>query len=530
MQDQHRNNIPLFPWPDNPGDANPPPSNPAQDGHGGFFRPQPVPRHAAPPPHAPLPSQPVQSDDDGFFRPANPARVQQPPPTQPLAPPPYQGELQAPFQQFPPHPVPPGSGNPVTSGMAPPPGEEPPERIPYQAPRRQYSVMLYLYIGLGILVIILGAMGISQLMNNQQQKTAIVTISRQGSTYAGRAIIVRNESAYAQESVSMVKYVAEEGQTVSRGDPVCTVYTSGFNVKELASLQGYRKQIKEYLKILTDSSDTPDTRLQRLETTMLERAIETQALVRGASGNMINQEVLLKNAMAERYNYLKQKYPDDTKLTRLYDNESNQLQRIETWTKQFAASDNGLVSFYTDGLESALNINNYASYNPQEVRSMLDGAVPAAFERPKGHMDIYRLVRQYNWGVLMLAENLDWNPVPGETYQMLIESFDNTIVSATVESVTRSGGDLLVRLSVDSSVDPVLYVRSCHVQLNTTMITYAVPASAIVNKEGVIGVVVRFQEGDFIVPVTVISQDATQAHVVPENIGYLYEGLTVLLF
>ena len=112
----------------------------------------------------------------------------------------------------------------------------------------------------------------------------------------------------------------------------------------------------------------------------------------------------------------------------------------------------------------------------------------------------------------------------------MIESFDNTTVEARVESVTRAAGDLLVRLVVASPVDPVLNIRSCHVQLSRSMITYQVPNSAIVNKNGVIGLVVSFKEGQFIVPIVVVSQDATQSFVVPVNPGYLWEGLSVQLF
>jgi len=239
---------------------------------------------------------------------------------------------------------------------------------------------------------------------------------------------------------------------------------------------------------------------------------------------------LLKEAISSRYSYMKQKYPDDTKLTRLYDNENNQLQRIETWTKQYNATDNGIVSFYTDGFEGALNMRNYEGYSPQEVRDMYNGKVPKTFERPKNTDDVYRLVRPYEWSVLMLADDLRWNPALGETYQIMIESFDNTTVSAKVSSVTRAGGDLLVRLTVNSPVDPVLNIRSCHVQLSTSTITYAVPNSAIVTKDGVIGVVVQFREGMFIVPVVRVSSDPTQTYVVPVNPGHLYEGLSVQLF
>ncbi len=502
-------------------------------GQEGFFQPR-GPQRAAPPPYAgPLPWQSpanapgaAPEEERPFFSPARPYPGRAPAQAAQQGipvPPPYRGTLQPPPGRPPSPPA--GSG-----GAGAPSGPGLPDRVPYQAPPRQRSALVYLYVALAVLAAVLGTMAISQLGGRGRQRTAVVTISERGSTYAGSALVVRNESVFSQESVSTVRYIAEESSAVTRGDPVCVVYTSGFSEKELTTLQVYRRQIKDYLKILEEGSGALDTRLQRLETSVLERALETQALVRGAKGNLINQETLLKDSMEARYGYLRQKYPDDTKLTRLFDNENNQLQRIDTWTKQYAASDNGIVSFYTDGFEGALNASTYASYGPAEVRAMIGGEVPEAFRRPKNHMDIYRLVRQYDWMVLLLTDDLSWNPVVGEEYQLLIESFENTTVSATVESVTRSGGELLVRLKVSSEVDPVLYVRSCRVQLSSSMITYSVPASALIDQDGMIGVVVSFREGDFLVPVVVVSQDATQAHVVPVNSGYLYQGLSVRLF
>jgi hypothetical protein len=453
-------------------------------------------------------------EPDAFFTPAHPYQAQPVQPPVYHAPPPYQGGL-----------------NPYLPPQEPQPGDQPPDdRMIYRAPPRQRNVLTWMYLGLAALVIVLSVIAASQFLGGKEQKTAIVTISEHGSTFSGQMMIVRNESVFQQENVSDIRYLTEEGVAVSRGDPVCVVYSTGFSPRELERLQTYREQIKDYHKVLLDASTTPDAQLARLETMVMQRAQETQALVRGAIGNLLNQEQLLKQAISERHSYLKQKYIDDTKLTRLYDNENSQLQRIETWTKQFAATDNGIVSFYTDGFEGALNSANYQDYSPQAIRSMLAGQVPSSVVRPKNAIDIFRLVRQYDWGALMLADDLSWNPVVGDKYRMLIESFESTTVSVTVESVTRAGGEMLVRLKADSAIEPILYTRSARVQLSKSVITYAVPASAIINQDGLIGVVVQYKEGPYLVPVEIVSQDATQAHVVPVHAGHLYEGLTVRLF
>ncbi len=503
-----------------------------EDGWGqqDFFQPEPGFR----PPQAP-PPQPQQAGGQNYFTPAQPMGA---PSKAPLnMPPAWEGPitapapLQNPMTQFPQYPLTPGSSGPVIPpGSPPPPGQSAPDpRVPFQAPPRRRSLMVYLYIGLGILVAVMGVMGITQLVNNQEARTAIVTIKERGSTYPGSAIIVRDEIVFTQEGVSDIVYTAEEKSLVQRGDPVCTVYATGFSSREFTQLQSYRKQIKDYLNLLRSQADSPDTRLQLLESTIFNRAVETRSLVQGFQGSLLSQEQLLGEAVTARYDYLRQKYPDDTKLTRLYDNERNQMQRIDTWTKQYTASDNGIVSFYTDGFEPALNLNTLENYSPQEVRAMYNGRVPAGFESGRDHSDVYRLVRPYEWSVLMLADDQAWNPAIGDVYQIMIESFDNTTVPGTVTGVTRSGGDLLVRLHVSSTVEPVLNIRSCHVQLSTSIITYEVPNSAIVSKDGIMGVVVQFKEGMFIVPVNIVSQDATQTYVIPLNPGHLYEGLSVQL-
>ena len=453
-------------------------------------------------------------DPDGFFTPAFSHRPVNAQANQFNAPPPYSPAV---------NPAPQPASN---SGS----DEPPDDRMIYRAPPRQKNILTWLYIGLALLIIVLAAIAASQFFGKQEQQTAVVTISEHGSTFSGRALIVRNESVFQQENVSDIRYLAEEGSGVSRGDPICTVYSTGFSARELERLQSYRSQIKDYHKVLLDASTTPDSQLARLETMVMQRAQETQALVRGAGGNLLNQELLLKEAIGNRHSYLKQKYIEDTKLTRLYDNENSQMQRIETWTKQFSATDNGIVSFYTDGYEGALNASNYQEYTPQAVSDMLSGQIPPVVTRAKNAIDIFRLVRQFDWSALMLADDLNWNPVVDDEYRMLIESFESTTVKVRVESVTRSGGLMLVRLKANSAIEPILYTRSARVQLSKSVITYAVPAAAVINQGGVIGVVVQYKEGPYLVPVEVVSQDATQAHVVPVYAGHLYEGLTVRLF
>ena len=113
-----------------------------------------------------------------------------------------------------------------------------------------------------------------------------------------------------------------------------------------------------------------------------------------------------------------------------------------------------------------------------------------------------------------------------------MERFENTPVNATVESFTRSGGELLVRLRIEetSALSNVLYIRSCKVQLGENVNTLAVPSRAIYLREGQKGVVMTTEGGEYWTGVEVISDDGQTAYIIPENAGKLYEGVRVRLF
>jgi len=207
-----------------------------------------------------------------------------------------------------------------------------------------------------------------------------------------------------------------------------------------------------------------------------------------------------------------------------------QLQRIETWTKQFGAGDSGIVSFYTDGFERVLTTSTCDQFSPEEVLSMYRGNLPASAALERNEVAVYRLVRQGSWKVLMLCDDTTWTPELGATYELLIESFDNTRVSAEVEGVTRAGGKLLLRLNVYGDVTPVLYVRSCHVQLSESVYTLTVPSASLTDSNGQIGIVVVQADGQYFLPVTVVNEANGQAYIIPSLDNILTVGSTVLVF
>ncbi len=360
--------------------------------------------------------------------------------------------------------------------------------------------------------------------------TAVIEMGTLGTSYRGDALIVRNETAIESEGVQSIEYEAQEGASVYAGDLVCYVYSTGYSTKEVNTLQDYRDQIKDYQRNLLKSETSFDQKMTRLENDVIQRGLEVRSLVQGARGNLINQEKLLDTVISQRQNYFRSKYSSDTRLSRLYDDESTQEQRIDSWIKQSRATYEGLVSFYTDGYEQALTPATYEKYTPTEVRSMINGQRPETSTASRGRTNIYRLVKKNNYAVLMLIKDNTWNPVEGSTHKLMLEHFSNTVVNAQVLSFTRSGGELLVRLAVAGDVSPVLYMRSCSAELGEYMDCMKVPVSALIEQNGSRGVVITDGEHQIFVPVNVVTETNGSAYISAIQTGVLSVGQTVLLF
>ena len=402
-----------------------------------------------------------------------------------------------------------------------------PPQFPQQPESRRMSVPQIMLI---VLVLGFAVWYLVTALTPETSPYATITAGVIGSRYTGDCLIVRDETPFDAEGVTSVDYIAEEGSQVVRGTTICNVYSSGFSTREMTTLQDYRNQIKEYQIKLLKAQITTDPYMEKLEADVMTRAREVRDLIGGARGNMNNQESLLASAIQARQIRLKEMYSEDQRMTRLYDDELSQLQRISSWTKQYGATGDGLVSFYSDGYEYGLTVTNYDQFDPGQVRAMINGRKPTEDLAQKGKTTIYRLIRDGHWMVLMLIRNTNWNPVEGAEYELKLENFKDTMVKARVMSFTRTGGELEVRLDITDDVKPVLYIRTCTGVLGDNVSSLTVPARALYTQDNMPGVVVVDGDYQFFIPVNVIDKRDGMVFISAIQQGALYEGQTVRLF
>ena len=363
----------------------------------------------------------------------------------------------------------------------------------------------------------------------QAARYGAIELASINATHTGDALIARNEAPYTADGVTSITYIAEEGSEVAQETRICQVYSAGFSTREVTTLQSYQEEIRDYQKDLITSAIS-DARMDRLMSEVTGHLRELREMIWSNTGSLDNQETLLKASIKTRQEQIKTTYADDQRFSRKLDDEISQQQRINSWTKDFTSNYVGIVSFYMDGYEYALTSQTYQSFTPTQVRQMVRGQVPDQDDALRGKTTLYRIVQNGSWNVLFLSADKDWNPVNGQTYQLKLGRFDSTQVSATVESFSRSGGELLVRLRVESDVHPVLYMRSTEATLGENMDTFRVPERALYVQNETQGIVVVEGQTESFHPISVLTKADGYIYFQPVQQGLLYEGLTVKLF
>lgn len=357
-------------------------------------------------------------------------------------------------------------------------------------------------------------------------KTEVIVMASSNYTETMEAVIVRDESLVTAESVARIEYIAAEDTLINQGDVIAYLYSTGYSESELSKLETVRENIQAYHKTMLEN--IIDTSLERLDLIVDQWALQFKSLVTGkTTGNLITVTRQLESAMVDRQEYMRSNMRNDLKLNNLYAQENTRLNSIASWRVESAAKSAGVVSFYTDGYEDALNASNVSSLSAAEVKKVLAGE--ALGDKSSRVKSIYRIVNQSIWYVAILTDGKTWNPIVDQQYSMQFEGFEDLSFTAKVTTVSQSEGSVLAVFRIDQPIGPLIYQRQARASVSITFTGLSVPAKAIYEQNGQTGVWLYDVPGGTFVPVTVLSSDGSAALIEPQVDGALSIGQRVLI-
>ena len=385
-------------------------------------------------------------------------------------------------------------------------------------PTGRFFILLMFIIGIVLFAVM-------SLLRPGENRYEVVRNGTSSDTRRVQAVVMRNETVVSMDSGSTINYVAQEGSMVSEGDEIAYIYSAGYSASQLQALENIRSDIRAYhLSIL---GTIIDTRLDRLEANVQYLALQLKSLVnRRSSGNLLNLEAQLTEAMEARQTYLSQNQREDVTLTTLYETESKREAQIASWRSVETAASGGVISFYLDGYEAFLALDNTANITVDSLRSILQGKAVAS-DTSRLTTNIYRLVDPGRWYVYILTDDGNFNPVTNQSFWFQMEGFEDVVYDACVVSSVKSGNTVLTLLQIDDPIGPLLNQRSGFATVSTELAGLKVPSGAIYRENGQTGVYVYDGAGDTFIPVIPLSSDADGVLISTEYQSVLYAGCYV---
>lgn len=362
--------------------------------------------------------------------------------------------------------------------------------------------------------------------------TSEVAVIMDGSASEGRrvkALIVRDETVVSDKQVTRIDYGADECTMVHEGEKVAWVYSNAYTLKQIGELNTIRQNIQAYHKIILGNEI--DAQLESNNLMVMQRASEFKAIATGEGrGNLMGVVKLLKSAMDERRSYLKSNQRSDPKLSKYYNDEDQRLKAIDGWKNAKTAPYDGLVSFYMDGYEQALNADTVLDLTIEDMQAVLEGKKLETGIVSRSDVPVFRIMHQDHWYMLLLDTEGDWNPILDQQYSFRMDGYSDLMYTGTVVKVTKSGSRVMATLEVTDPISSLVYARSGSVVIGADMSGLSVSKKALSNQNGQTGVWLYDVPGGTFIPVEVLTtkKDGTVLFI-PLVDGVLKAGAQVLV-
>ena len=390
--------------------------------------------------------------------------------------------------------------------------------------RKRITGRFYIFL---LVVALIAFLIVRPRLNLGSREAVIMTANTQYSQMMD-CVIIRDETVATSESTARVEYIATENTLVNEGDTIANVYTAGYSESLLQKLEDTRAKIQDYHKN-TILKNIKDADLERYDTIVDMMVLEFKHLVnRESRGSLLTAARQLETAMVNRQEYLRANKREDTKLTKLYDEENTRMTSIQSWRMVETAPESGVVSFYLDGYEGDLTVDALPSLTASDVRTVLSGGKLSGGNSTKTN-GIYRIVNQDSWYVAIVTNAQSWNPVVGQEYYLQMQGFEDLAFTASVTSVQKESGTLLAVFQINDPIGPLIYQRTGKAMLSITISGLSVTSKAIYEQNGQMGVWLYDVPGGTFIPVEVLSNDGKNALIQPLVEGAIDVGQRVLI-
>ncbi|MCR5807937.1 MAG: hypothetical protein K6G56_00085 [Clostridiales bacterium] len=371
------------------------------------------------------------------------------------------------------------------------------------------------------LVLVIGVLLFVLLYNGKEEITERGTMMFNCS---GRsAVIIRDEAVYLSSEYARIDFLQPEGASVFPGDALATVYKLGYSDELMQALLNTREEV--YRAQIDRLGSTRDQRLEEMneQISSLKGRIES-CVMRGSGEDLLQLYRDLDAALKERMDYLKTKVQETETLRTLYASVEAKEELISAWIEGTVSEDTGVVSYYFDGYEQAINKEKLNMLSPDLVKRALKDSGSATWTTDD-KTRVCRIVDPSRWYVAFLTESEELTRLAaGVEYFVEIEGY-GTFKGVALEPVI-SDKKVVNVIEFEHDLGELINVRTAKINVSAAMNGIKVKGSAIRFVDGASYLELLLSDSHYTVRVDVLAVEGDFVIVRPHESGdILNEGV-----
>lgn len=346
-----------------------------------------------------------------------------------------------------------------------------------------------------------------------------IEIGSMGAELDVSAALVRDETVVSTENYEKVIYNVIEGQAVSNEELIAQVYKRGYQDETMVSLLNLQKEIYRYqLQLLAGAA--PEELLDvngRIEA--VQEQMRLTAREDGAQ-DMLALEQQLKELLGERIDLLRRLVTADNTLTTYYAQLESQTQTLNSWKRNIVnTAGNGVVSFYFDGYEQALNVNKLSTINSALVTSVIKNSNTAKSTGSGSERPLYRLITNTHWYIVFVTEsNEAFRLSNGEKYYVTFGDYSDQVYEATAHEPVVSEQKVVNILEFFGDIGKLVGIRTVNATISTSAQGLMVPLDVLEIVDGIAGINIKTGDDTVLrVEVDVLAEDGKRAIIRARN-------------
>ena len=321
---------------------------------------------------------------------------------------------------------------------------------------RAYKVNLRIYIFIILLICIVGGLCFWIF----SPAVSYIRYGSMSSSGLWDAVIIYDEQLISIPENDRLIYQAAEGEMVSQGQEVASLYKKGYVVSAVKDLWELQKSIVS----AQENETIKDIYKPELVQYDLDIEKTLKSIQDYEDGDLsyfeLNSELI--RLMEERQQYIRDNFSPSDSVALLYEDEKERAAALSGWQEKVLAPAEGYISWFTDGLEESLSASKLSGLTASLIKQSLNKNT-AVNNRREG--EVAKIIRPERFYIAALCDN-DTLSVGSEA-EIYISGVEQAFKAQVYDIINERDKIIVFEISGEDDVRRALGMRSVRISINS---------------------------------------------------------------